>query len=639
MEGGDEPEGLTAVERPRAVTDRQASPSRAHLRALPARPRDLEGPRYRLRHELGRGGMGEVHLARDERIGRTVALKVMLEDTAGGSELERRFLREARVQAQLEHPAIVPVHDLDWGPDGRPYFVMKRISGVTLREVIVGLRKGDRGFQGTYTTRRLLALFQQACLAIDCAHARGVIHRDIKPSNLMLGDYGEVYVLDWGIAKVIGDEDGPQSRVELARESAAGTTQHGDVLGTVGYMAPEQLVGAVDVDRRADVYSLGAVLFEILALRPLHDARDEETRERTTLDGTDARPSVRAPDHDIPLELDVICERATAVDPRERFGSARELHDAIQKFLEGDRDTRLRADMAEAHVQSARAFAQRALSEGATAADDRKTAIRHAGRALALDPSDADAAAILARLMLEPPKSIPREVVEATRAQRISEMRRGMRAAAAGFAVFITLCVAAIAPGVRSWTGLASILAPLVVGVLYAVAASYAKPQTFRFHAMALALPVAAAIAAGSGLFGPLFIGPGLALAVGGMIAVLDGLGRLRIPMLALCCASVAVPTALEWAGWIPPAYAFEGGTMTILPQIIELSEQQVRLGVGIGNPVLMVIVWAVMWRYASWVGEHRERLQLYAWHLESLAPKEVPPLPADGDKIPRSPN
>ncbi|HEV7555090.1 MAG TPA: serine/threonine-protein kinase, partial [Kofleriaceae bacterium] len=171
---------------------------------VPTMPPDEEDdgavpPGYSFVKVLGAGGMGEVVLARDTAIGREVALKRMRAVAAARPDAETRFIREAKIQARLEHPAIVPVHTFGRDADGKPYFTMKRLAGVTL----------DRKLE-TLPLQQLLAAFVDVCLAIELAHGHGVIHRDIKPANIMLGDFGEVYVLDWGVARVT-DEAEPQS--------------------------------------------------------------------------------------------------------------------------------------------------------------------------------------------------------------------------------------------------------------------------------------------------------------------------------------------------------------------------------------------------------------------------------------------
>ncbi len=170
--------------------------------------------RYQPGELLGEGGMGEVRLARDARIGREVAVKTMRREI--GARGESRFLREARVQGQLEHPAIVPVYDLGVTRDGETYFTMKRVRGRSLDSILEALAAGELDTVAEFTRRRLLTAFSQVCLAVEFAHARGVLHRDLKPANIMIGDFGEVYVLDWGLAKVRDLDELPASSADLA---------------------------------------------------------------------------------------------------------------------------------------------------------------------------------------------------------------------------------------------------------------------------------------------------------------------------------------------------------------------------------------------------------------------------------------
>jgi serine/threonine-protein kinase len=244
---------------------------------------DLEkttGSRYEERTLLGAGGMGKVVLVRDARIGRDVALK-LLHPKHELDEAERaRFLREAQVQGQLEHPSIVPVYDIDRRPDGTTFFTMRRIIGKTLHAILDELRKGDPAAKERYTLHFLLQAFATVCLTVDYAHSRNVVHRDLKPANIMLGDFGEVYVLDWGLARILDPEAAVAETPRL--------TTPGSMLGTPLYMAPEQMIRP-DVDASADVFSLGLILFEILTLQRARDPR-------TLYQAVEARPSVRRPD-------------------------------------------------------------------------------------------------------------------------------------------------------------------------------------------------------------------------------------------------------------------------------------------------------------------------------------------------------
>src|SRR3954468_21100192 len=279
------------------------------------RPIALDG--YAVGEVIGRGGMGEVLLAHDEVIGREIAIKRMRRADPD-PEAEIRFLREAKLQARLQHPAIVPVHELGRDPDGRPYFTMKRLAGVTLHQLLGGPHQ------------RLLRAFADVCLAIEFAHEHGVIHRDIKPTNIMLGDFGEVYVLDWGVARVL-DEDGsghPSVRDIVTME---GETQTGAVMGTPGYMAPEQALG-YGMSPAIDVYALGCVLFEILTGQPLHP-RGASGAASAIAHPTTA-PSQRCPELEIPPELDAACAAALAEDPVRRQ-TARALAEQVQHYLDG----------------------------------------------------------------------------------------------------------------------------------------------------------------------------------------------------------------------------------------------------------------------------------------------------------------
>src|SRR4051812_1353777 len=253
-------------------------------------PMPTGNARYAFGPMLGRGGMGDIMLATDIQIGREVAVKRM-RDARGSVS---RFLREARIQGRLEHPAIVPVHEVLTDSAGHPYFVMKRLTGTTLHDIIVASRDDslESTAAGRHSRTRLLRAFADVCLAVEFAHTRGVIHRDLKPANIMLGDFGEVYVLDWGVTRVLGDDETPGSLDPTP--SGGGGTEAGAVLGTIGYMPPEQLRG-LPVDRRADIYALGCVLFEILCGEPLH-----QPTLTSVFDDYDPRPSSRTPQRNIP---------------------------------------------------------------------------------------------------------------------------------------------------------------------------------------------------------------------------------------------------------------------------------------------------------------------------------------------------
>lgn len=259
------------------IADGSLSPATSTLRRL--LPDELLHDRkYRVGKMVAQGGMGAILEAHELTTGRNVAMKVML-DPNESADL-RRFLREAQVTSQLEHPNIVPVHELGVDEQEHVFYTMKYVRGITLKKVLALLAKGFKPAVEKYSLVNLLTIFQKVCDAVAFAHSRGVIHRDLKPENIMIGDYGEVLVMDWGLAKVMKRSDpvtqlmGPSDRAGRGRvvppaNEESMVTMVGSVVGTPQYMSPEQASGSADaLDRRADIYSLGAILYSILALRP-----------------------------------------------------------------------------------------------------------------------------------------------------------------------------------------------------------------------------------------------------------------------------------------------------------------------------------------------------------------------------------
>jgi serine/threonine protein kinase len=282
-----------------------------HLMAVAGWP-EFTSDRYEVIEEIGRGGMGTVYSAFDTALGREVAIKIG--NALPSTELQARLTREARVIARLEHPGIVPVHDFGWLADGRPFYVMKRLHGQTLRAVIE-------------TTAPPLAerlrIFERVCEAVAFAHAHGIIHRDLKPENVMVGTFGEVMVMDWGIARMRGD----QPDRERAGGGGAAAPKHGietnagTVLGTPGFMAPEQSARAGEIDQRADVYALGALMFRLLTDQP---------------PAQDAGAAIRDLDRSrtIPRPLKSICRCALSESPSDRYPSVTTLAADVARFRE-----------------------------------------------------------------------------------------------------------------------------------------------------------------------------------------------------------------------------------------------------------------------------------------------------------------
>ncbi len=292
-------------------------------------PQPVLRNRYEIEAELGRGGMGVVYQVLDVDLRRRVALKVLL-DAEPAPELLARFREEAQICAQLEHPAIVPLHDFGVDLRGHVFLVMKLVQGQTLSQVIAALVAGDQSTAQEFTLLKRLQLLQQIAQAMSYAHAKKVIHRDLKPDNVMLGKHGDVQIMDWGLAKVldqVGSAADSVIRTERTEGDAAATLV-GTVMGTPFYMSPEQARGQA-VDRRTDIYALGAMLHELLALeRPIRGESIEQVLERVEAGRIEPMPT------SVPRELRAIAGKAMARDRMERYADASELAEDIQAYLE-----------------------------------------------------------------------------------------------------------------------------------------------------------------------------------------------------------------------------------------------------------------------------------------------------------------
>jgi serine/threonine protein kinase len=303
--------------------------------------------KYRVKEELARGGMGAILRAEDPEIRRLVAMKVMLD--ASDEKGRARFIEEAQVTGQLEHPNIVPVHELGTDPQGRPYFTMKLVKGRSLADVLKGLAATPAAAAPEFTLARLLGIFVNVCNAMAFAHSRGVVHRDLKPANLMLGDYGEVLVMDWGLAK-IGNFSKPRTDRfvrqavpelpdavrSLRQETPESLTMDGAIMGTPHYMSPEQANGDLArIGPRSDLYSLGAILYEILTLKKPAEGKTVTELLLNVCEGNIQPPEVRTPERNIPRELSAIAMKALSVRPEGRYATAELLRKDIELYLEG----------------------------------------------------------------------------------------------------------------------------------------------------------------------------------------------------------------------------------------------------------------------------------------------------------------
>ncbi len=342
----------------------------------------VHGQRYAIGKVVAHGGMGAILDARDGSIARQVAMKIML--ATGSEDHAVRFVQEAQITGQLEHPNIVPVHELSVDEHGQPFYTMKMVRGVTLKDVVARLAEGDAATVEKYPLAALLTAFQKVCDAVAFAHSKGVIHRDLKPENLMLGDFGEVLVMDWGLAKILGKDEGGRMKDEKMRGCAEGTkrsaegpstssfiphpssfTLDGTILGTPQYMSPEQARGEIEtLDARTDIYALGAILYSILTLRPPVEGTDAQEivakvargeildcgefsqfcgeRKLASAGGTDGPPQRTSPPHPkaptsrrTPQSLAAVVRKAMALDRDARYPSVADLQADITAYQTG----------------------------------------------------------------------------------------------------------------------------------------------------------------------------------------------------------------------------------------------------------------------------------------------------------------
>jgi len=289
---------------------------------------------------VGQGGMKSILKVRDRDTMRNLAMAVLPGKLDNDRTHWHRFVHEARITANLEHPNIVPIHDIGEEQSGSPYFTMKLLEGENLANIIIGLRDGNEKFRGRYDLPHLLQIFLKVCNAIDFCHSKGIIHLDIKPENIQVGDFGEVLVLDWGLAKIVGNEEDAADAIPGWFADLPvldhGQTMDGEVKGTPGYMAPEQAAGRnQEKDERTDIYSLGAILYCILTWTKPISGKSVKKIVEDTVFGKLIHPSQRSPDKFIPNALEAVTLKAMAVEPEGRYQNVEALIKDIEAFTGG----------------------------------------------------------------------------------------------------------------------------------------------------------------------------------------------------------------------------------------------------------------------------------------------------------------
>ena len=289
---------------------------------------------------LAEGGSASIQTCLDKNLHRVVAYK-SLHPHLLDSELEiGRFTREARVTAMISHPGTVPVYEMGRDRSGNLYFTMKKLEGRDLRSILLGIAAKNPNIEREFPLSRLIDILIQACQTVSFAHAQGVIHRDLKPANILVGGFGEVMVLDWGLAKVRGEKDqivdeeiGEQTTGE--KGIAMELTQPGQRYGTPLYMSPEQAVADAEIDERTDVYNLGSILYEMLTHKNLvwgtsvEEVMDQIKNRPTPI------PSEVAPALRIPKELEAICLQAIQKKPEDRYLSVKDFAEDLQRYRDG----------------------------------------------------------------------------------------------------------------------------------------------------------------------------------------------------------------------------------------------------------------------------------------------------------------
>lgn len=295
----------------------------------PFDPEELDAPlsiamvygwnRYADWEPLATGGTCEIRTATDRNLKRRVAIKTLHPDYRGSEVLQRRFVREARITAGIQHPNTPPVYEIGRNNLAQLYFAMKAVRGRSFKKVLDAIRENDSRLQAAYPLFRQLEVFTQVALAAAYAHALGVIHRDLKPANIQIGSFGEVILLDWGLAKLVADPvdllatDNGEARISME------LTRFGTRLGTPLYMSPEQADGDRPLDARSDIFAMGIILYELLSKEPLFQGETAFEVRRDILEKEILPPSYFKSGYAIPPALDAICLRALARDPADRY--------------------------------------------------------------------------------------------------------------------------------------------------------------------------------------------------------------------------------------------------------------------------------------------------------------------------------
>ena len=313
------PDGATMIVSPAAAPDEMGAGD--FLKSLPVKPQ----ARYQFIRSIGFGGMKGVLLVHDRDTDRDIAMAIMPDFRDRSTSELARFAGEALLTAKLEHPNVVPIYDIGIDDTGSPFFTMKYLRGYSLETLLQRLRKGDSRENQEYSLQRLLLIFHRVCNAVGFAHTKGICHLDLKPANVNVSDFGETFVIDWGLAHKVNEKEGV-------------TSEQLGVCGTPGFMPPEQfdVRTGLPLDARSDIFALGGILYSILALAaPCNGMSMEETMRRCA-SGTIPKPSDIAPDFwHVPESLEAVVRKAMAPHPRNRYPNVQALKDDILAYSAG----------------------------------------------------------------------------------------------------------------------------------------------------------------------------------------------------------------------------------------------------------------------------------------------------------------
>jgi serine/threonine-protein kinase len=295
--------------------------------------------RYRDFQPLTQGGEAILRTCVDENLGRTVVMKTLQPQFQNLETYQKRFLREARVTAQIPHPATIPVYELSRDSEGNAYFTMKKLRGRDLSDILDKISEGDKATIEKYPLDSLLNVLIHCSQCLAFAHNQKVVHRDMKPANIMIGDYGEIMVLDWGLAKVwdMEDDEDVDRLIRSGQQAMSGRlTGRGDVQGTPFYMSPEQAVETGDVDERTDIYNMGIILFEVLTGESYMSGKNFKEIKRKLQEDPVREPRTVAPLKKIPAELNAICMKALQRSVTDRYQKMSEFSEDLRAALLGN---------------------------------------------------------------------------------------------------------------------------------------------------------------------------------------------------------------------------------------------------------------------------------------------------------------